>query len=138
MLSVRNLALFARRCLLVACSTLLLYPSFTQAAELDYGGHLKYFFTYSDFPDNAVFAGDDNPYSEHLGNLRLKLGGRGTNWSGDVHYVMDALYSQDLASCILRGSLAGGGCEALGNDATQLFDLSTTSEIGSERELPRP
>jgi len=131
MLTNRKLSLVARRCLAVTCTALLLYPLPTPATELDYGGHLKYFFTYSDFPDKSVFAGDDNPYSEHLGNLRLKLGGRGARWSGDMHYVMDALYSRDLTSCAIRGSLAGGGCEALGSDATQLFDLSTSKEIGN-------
>ena len=42
------------------------------AADIEYGGHLKYFFNYSDFPEQSVFAGDDNPYREHLGNLRLR------------------------------------------------------------------
>jgi hypothetical protein len=91
MLTNRKLSLVARRCLAVTCTALLLYPLPTPATELNYGGHLKYFFTYSDFPDKSVFAGDDNPYSEHLGNLRLKLGGRGARWSGDMQYVMDAL-----------------------------------------------
>jgi hypothetical protein len=131
MLTNRKLSLVARRCLAVTCTALLLYPLPTPATELNYGGHLKYFFTYSDFPDKSVFAGDDNPYSEHLGNLRLKLGGRGARWSGDMQYVMDALYSRDLTSCAIRGSLAAGGCEALGSDATQLFDLSTSKEIGN-------
>ena len=132
MLNVCAMQQSARHCLLAACTALLLYPISSQATDLDYGGHLKYFFSFSDFPDNSVLAGDDNPYSEHLGNLRLKLGGRGANWSGDIHYVMDALYSKDLSSCAIRGSLAGGGCEGLGSDATQLFDLSTSSEIGDD------
>ena len=132
MLNACSLQHSARHCLLVVYTALLLYPLTALATDLDFGGHLKYFYTFSDFPDESVFAGDDTPYREHIGSLRLKLGGRGSNWSGDIHYVMDGLYSKDLASCMLRGSLAGGGCEALGSDATQLFDLSTTSEIGDD------
>ena len=135
MLINARLSLVARHCLAVACTALLLYPFPAQATELDYGGHLKYFFTFSDFPDKSVLAGDDNPYREHLGNLRLKLGGRGAHWSGDMHYVMDALYSKDLTSCAIRGTLAGGGCEALGSDARQLFDLSTSSTPGDNTLL---
>ena len=131
MLTNRKLSRVARHCQAVSCAALLLYPLPTPAMELDYGGHLKYFYSFSDFPDKSVFAGDDNPYSEHLGNLRLKLGSRGAHWSGDMHYVMDALYSKDLSSCAIRGSLAGSGCEALGSDATELFDLSTSKEIGN-------
>jgi len=94
-------------------------------ADTDYGGHLKYFFNYSDFPDQSVFAGDANPYREHLGNLRLKLESRGNHWASEVNYVMDALYSEDLASCLIRGSVSANGCNNLGSDASQLFDLST-------------
>ena len=125
MLNACSLQHSARHCLLVVYTTLLLYPLTALATDLDFGGHLKYFYNFSDFPDESVFAGDDNPYSEHLGNLRLKLGGRGTSWSGDIHYVMDVLYSKDLTSCAIRGALAGSGCEGLGSDATQLFELST-------------
>ena len=116
-------------------TALLLCPPASLAAEIDYGGHLKYFITYSDFPDKSVFAGDDNPYIEQLGNLRLKLGTRGANWSGEVHYVMDALYSKDLASCQIRGAVTAGGCDNLGSDARQLFDLSTSSSIGDDALL---
>ena len=94
-------------------------------ADTDYGGHLKYFFNYSDFPDQSVFAGAENPYKEHLGNLRLKLETRTDNWSGEVNYVLDALYSKDLASCLIRGAFDANGCGRLGSDADQLFDLST-------------
>lgn len=135
MLINRRLSRAARHCLAVTCAALLLYPFSTPATELDYGGHLKYFFTFSDFPDKSVLAGDDNPYREHLGNLRLKLGGRGAHWSGDMHYVMDALYSKDLVSCAIRGTLAGSGCDAPGSDARQLFDLSTRSTPGDNTLL---
>ena len=105
------------------------------ATEFNYGGHLKYFFTYSDFPGPSVFSGNDNPYIEQLGNLRLKLGARGGRWSGETHYVMDALYSKDLASCLIRGAVTANGCDNLGNDATQLFDLSTARTIGDNTLL---
>ena len=123
------------RQLCIGITTLLLWPVIPLAADIDYGGHLKYFFNYSDFPDQSVFADADNPYHEHLGNLRLKLGARGTNWSGDIQYVMDALYSKDLAACRLREALAAGDCDNLGSDARQLFDLSTSSTIGDNTLL---
>jgi len=119
----------------MALSTLLLLPVASLATEINYGGHLKYFLTYSDFPDKSVFAGDDNPYTEHLGNLRLKLETRDAHWSGEIHYVMDALYSKNLASCQLRGALTAGGCDNLGSDAKQLFDLSTSTTIGDDALL---
>jgi len=122
--------------LLVAWLTaLLLWPGLLLAAEFDAGGHLKYFFSYSDFPEQSVFAGKDNPYREQLGNLRLKLDSRAANWSGEIHYVMDALYSRDLASCQLRGTLITDGCDLAGSDARQLFDLSTSRTIGDDALL---
>ncbi|MEN8206505.1 MAG: hypothetical protein ABFS24_10895 [Pseudomonadota bacterium] len=124
-----------RNILQVGLTILLLCPAASLAAEIDYGGHLKYFYTYSDFPDQSVFDGNDNPYREHLGNLRLKLEARAANWSGEIHYVMDALYSKDLASCQLRGALATGGCDNIGSDARQLFDLSTVSHHGDDALL---
>lgn len=116
-------------------TALLLWPVASLATEIDFGGHLKYFFNYSDFPDQSVYDGDDNPYIEHLGNLRLKLGSRGANWSGEIHYVMDALYSKDKASCLIRGAVAASDCDYLGSDARQLFDLSTSSTIGDDTLL---
>jgi len=130
-----TLQFFSEKTVYLSLVILLFWPVATAAAEIDYGGHLKYFITYSDFPDKSVFAGDDNPYIEQLGNLRLKLGTRGANWSGEVHYVMDALYSKDLASCQIRGAVTAGGCDNLGSDAQQLFDLSTSSSIGDDALL---
>ena len=116
-------------------TTLLLLPVMSTAADIEYGGHLKYFFNYSDFPKQSVLAGEDNPYHEHLGNLRLRLEARDARWSGDINYVADVLNSKDLASCLLRGTLTTAGCEELGSDATQLFDLSTSSTIGDNTLL---
>jgi hypothetical protein len=127
--------MICRNNLQAGLTALLLWPVSSLAAEFDYGGHLKYFITYADFPDQSVFAGDDNPYIEQLGNLRLKLGTRGANWSGEVHYVMDALYSKDLASCQIRGMVTAGGCDNPGSDARQLFDLSTSSSLGDDALL---
>ncbi len=129
-----------RHGLAVTCSALLLYPLTLLAADLDFGGHLKYFFNYADYPDPSVFADAHNPYHEQLANLRLKLGTHGNNWSGDIQYVMDALYSKDLAACRLRGVvMAGdvvvGDCDNIGSDARQLFDLSTSSTIGDDTLL---
>jgi hypothetical protein len=130
--SCRKVAYRWRRQWLTA---LLLLPGMSQAAAVDYGGHLKYFFSYSDFPQQSVFAGDENPYREQLGNLRLKLGSRAAHWSGEIHYVMDALYSKDLASCQIRGLLVVDGCDLSYSDARQLFDLSTSSYPGDNTLL---
>jgi len=123
------------RQLLTSLTALLLYPGMLLAAEFDFGGHLKYFFSYSDFPEQSVFAGEDNPYREQLGNLRLKLDSRAASWSGEIHYVMDALYSKDLASCQFRGTLLAEGCDLAGSDARQLFDLSTSRMPGDDTLL---
>ncbi len=116
-------------------AALLLCPSLSPAADIEYGGHLKYFFNYSDFPEQSVFAGDDNPYREHLGNLRLRLQARAAHWSGEVNYVMDALHNKDLASCLLRGVVLADGCADPGSDARQLFDLSSSSTPGDNTLL---
>lgn len=120
--------------ILVACVLMFMYSAYA-AAETNFGGHLKYFFNYSDFPDQSVFAGDANPYREHLGNLRLKLESRGDRWSSEVNYVMDALYSEDLSGCLIRGSVTTEGCGRLGSDADQLFDLSTILSTSNDALL---
>ena len=54
-------SLVAIHCLAATCSALLLYPLPLLATDLDFGGHLKYFFNYADYPDQSVFADADMP-----------------------------------------------------------------------------
>jgi len=96
----------------------------TAAAETEFGGHVKLFYTYSDFPTDSVFAETANPYREALGNLRLKAQAKQGNWDGQLHYVLNGLYSSDLSNCYLRGGISTRGCRELASDQAQLFDLS--------------
>ncbi|MGB5768037.1 MAG: hypothetical protein WBM38_15010, partial [Arenicellales bacterium] len=95
------------------------------AAETEFGGHVKFFYTYSDFPDKSVFSEQADPYRESLGNLRLKAEANTGNWDGQLHYVLNGLYSTDLNNCFLRGGISGRGCRELAGDQTQLLDLSS-------------
>lgn len=95
------------------------------AAEIEFGGHVKFFYTYSDFPDKSVFSEQADPYRESLGNLRLKAEANTGNWDGQLHYVLNGLYSTDLNNCYLRGGISGRGCRELASDQTQLLDLSS-------------
>jgi hypothetical protein len=95
------------------------------AAEATFGGHLKYFYTYTNFPDDSALSALADPYRESLGNMRLKAEYRSGNWDGQVHYVLNGLYSNDLSDCALRGGIIGSGCGRLSSDHEQLFDLSS-------------
>jgi hypothetical protein len=97
----------------------------TSIAETNFGGHVKYFYSYSDYPDNSVFAETANPYRESLGNLRLKAETHSGNWDARVHYELNGLYSTELSNCFFRGGLAGRSCADLASDQSQLFDLSS-------------
>lgn len=95
-------------------------------ADPGFGGHIKYFFTYTDFPDDSAFSSIASPYRESLGNMRLKANTRAGRWDAELHYVLNGLYSKDLSDCIVRGGgLAGNGCSQLASDQRQLFDLSS-------------
>ena len=94
-------------------------------AESSFGGHAKYFYSYSDFPDNSSYAENANPYRESLGNLRLKAETQTGNWDARLHYELNGLYSTELSNCIFRGGLAGRSCAGLITDQNQLFDLSS-------------
>jgi hypothetical protein len=94
-------------------------------AETNFGGHAKYFYSYSDFPDNSVYAENANPYRESLGNLRLKAETHSGNWDARLHYELNGLYSTELSNCVFRGGLAANSCAGLASDQSQLFDLSS-------------
>lgn len=97
----------------------------TATAETTFGGHVKYFYTYSDFPDDSVFTTEADPYQESLGNLRLKIMTHSGSWDGQLDYELNGLYSPDLNNCFIRAGLAGFGCTTLTSDQRQLFDLSS-------------
>ena len=95
-------------------------------AETEFGGHVKYFYNYADFPDNSVYVSEANPYRESLGNLRLKAELYSGSWEGQLHYVLNGLYSKELNNCFLRGGIAArSGCADLASDQRQLMDLSS-------------
>ncbi len=107
----------------------------TAMAETNFGGHVKYFYSYSDFPDDSVFAESANPYRESLGNLRLKAESHSGKWDARIHYELNGLYSTELSNCIFRGGLAGRNCLDLASDQSQLFDLSSVISVSDDSVL---
>ncbi len=99
--------------------------AFAASAETTFAGHVKYFYTYSDFPEDSIFATEANPYQESLGNLRLKIESRNDSWGTQLDYELNGLYSPDLNDCFIRAGLAGFGCTTLASDKSQFFDLSS-------------
>ncbi len=98
-------------------------PSAASAATT-LGGHVKYFYNYSDFPDDSLFSTNSDTYQESLGNLRLKINSRLGSWRAELDYEINGLYSSNLNNCFIRAGFTGSGCRTLVSDQSQFFDLS--------------
>ena len=107
------------RLIVVLCTTS------TAAADTSLGGHVKYFYTYTNFPSDSAYTAIGDPYTESLGNLRIKARHKDGQWDAQIHYVLNGLYSRDLSDCVIRGGLVGNGCAQLASDRRQLLDMSS-------------
>ena len=119
--------LFRSRILL---STLLLaaVSAEGQAGGWEYGGHLKYQYTFTDYRNTDVAAvfGED-PASDHSFDGRLKAEWRGRGFDFAAHYEVLALTGDSLKTrraLAAAGLLTSGSVSGLPDDRHRLFDLT--------------
>ncbi len=114
-----------RRALLLAA---LAASAPAMADDWNFGGHVKYQYTYADFradDGNAVFGGD--PAHDQNLDLRLKAENRAGPWDFAAHYELLAVAGDSLGA---RRRMAAAGIPAIGtvsglpDDHRRLFDLT--------------
>ncbi len=105
------------------------------ADDWQFGGHVKYQYTYTDFRSddvNAVFGSD--PARDHDLDLRLKTGKRAGPWDFTLHYELLAVAGDTLET---RRRLAASGVPVTGtvnglpDDRRRLFDLTHETTDGN-------
>ena len=106
----------------------LLAMSSPAAAEgWEFGGHLKYQYSSTDFQsgDVAALFGDD-PARDHAFDGRIKAEWRKHGWDFAAHYEVLALNgdSRETRRAMTAGLLAPGSASGLPDDRKRLFDLS--------------
>ncbi len=96
-------------CLSLIIALVVMSPS-TQAEGWEYGGHLKYQYTFTDYRNTDVAAvfGED-PASDHSLDGRLKAEWRGRGFDFAAHYEVLALAGDSLKT---RRALAAAGLSA--------------------------
>ena len=116
----------------VACLSLIAALSMTsppgQAEGWEYGGHIKYQYTLTDYRDTDVAAlfGSD-PARDHSFDGRLKAEWRGRGFDFAAHYEVLALAGDSVKTrraLAAAGLSAGGPVSGLPDDRHRLFDLS--------------
>ncbi len=98
------------------------------ADGLDFGGHVKYQYTHTDYRADDIFAAfGDDPARDHALDLRLKAENRRDAWDFTAHYELLAL-NGDTLDARRRIAVAGipltGTVSGLPDDRRQLFDLT--------------
>lgn len=94
------------------------------AIDWRFGGHAKYQFLHSSYPDNSIFRdafGASN--SDHIGEVRLKLGATKAAWDFKTDYQFIAIYSNAL-DLSRQLPLFPGGARDIINDDRRWFDLT--------------
>jgi len=89
-----------------------------------FGGHAKYQFLYSAYPDNSIFQdvfGTSN--SEHIGEARLKAVATKAGWDFNADYQFIAIYS-DALDLSRQQPLFPGGARDIIDDDRRWFDLT--------------
>ncbi|HJW81466.1 MAG TPA: hypothetical protein VJ396_04405 [Acidiferrobacterales bacterium] len=99
-----------------------------QSEGWEYGGHLKYQYTFTGYRNNDVAAlfGED-PASDHSFDGRLKAEWRGRGLDFAAHYEVLALTGDSVKTRRLlaaAGLLTGGTLSGLPDDRHRLFDLT--------------
>ena len=107
---------------------LLVTSSPAVAEGWEFGGHLKYQFSSTDFQsgDVAALYGDD-PARDHAFDGRIKAEWRKHGWDFAAHYEVLALSGDSLETrraLTTAGLLASGRTTGLPDDRQRLFDLS--------------
>jgi len=121
-------SLFQRTTWLLPVLLLAAIPAKSQADGWEYGGHLKYQYTFTDYPANAVAAllGDD-PASDHSIDSRLKAEWRGRGFDFIAHYEVLALAGDSVETrraLNAAGLQKSGTVNGLPDDRQRLFDFT--------------
>ena len=116
----------AARALLAAGLFATALPAVAEGWE--FGGHLKYQYSYTDFQsgDVAALFGDD-PARDHAFDGRIKAEWRKHGWDFAAHYEVLALNGdsrETRRAMAIAGLLAPGSASGLPDDRKRLFDLS--------------
>jgi len=104
---------------------LLLLCSGAAVAEVQWGGHVKFLPSATDYQsdDLAAVLGDDPALDQGL-DLRLKLESRSGGLDASVHYELLGLAGDSVATLQRAGSVGLPGRSLLPSDARRLLDLS--------------
>lgn len=96
------------------------------AEEWNFGGHLKYFISHTQYDDDNIFsqAGTSAPTDQNL-NLRLIAAKRWeSKWDIDIHYELSAYHSDSIETARDFGPLPTLAGYGIPNDDARLFDLT--------------
>jgi hypothetical protein len=115
-------------CLLAGLLSWIVSTQHADAEGWEYGGHLKYQYTFTDYPASAVAAllGDD-PASDHSLDGRLKAEWRGAGFDFIAHYEVLALAGDSVATrqaLNAAGLQRSGTVNGLPDDRQRLFNLT--------------
>jgi hypothetical protein len=113
---------------LVACQ--FMHSSLVLADEWQTIGHLKYFFSATDYPSDNIFAqaGEDSPTDQTL-NLRLTAERQWpSKWDIVIHYEAGAFFSDTVAAMRSIGVTPAFAGYSLPNDDARLFDLTSVAK----------
>ena len=101
----------------------------------NFGGHLKYQFTGTTFPENSVFR---EPLGEsatgHAAELRLKLSGNSGKWDFNADYQFLVIYSDLLGASRELPLLPGSGANVISDDR-RWFDLTHDIEDSGKKAV---
>lgn len=132
-----------RRACLVASLGLSLPAGTAKAEPAEFGGHIKYQFTATDYrTDDIAAAINDDPASDHYLDLRLKAEKRQGSWDLSLHYELLGLggdqVQTDKALAAAGMISASEGDDDLPNDNRRLLDLTdVVADTGSSQAVQR-
>jgi hypothetical protein len=113
-------------CIVMLTCAITVVPA--RADDWQLGGHIKYWYSLSDYADNDVQAlYGDNPANLNQLDLRLMAAKRQGAWDFTIHYELLAESGEVLATrraLAATGLIYPRGVTGLPNDATRLFDLT--------------
>ncbi len=115
-------------CLLVGLLSWVVAPQPAQAEGWEYGGHLKYQYTYTEYRDTNVAAIlGENPAQDHSFDGRLKAEWRGHGFDFIAHYEVLALAGDSVETrraLNAAGLQRSGTVNGLPDDRQRLFDFT--------------
>lgn len=105
------------------------------AQDWTFGGHTKYQFTRSQFPQNSAFRKELGAGATgHSGEVRLKLSGGAGRWNFNADYQLIGIYSDLLGLSRDFPVIPGSGASVI-NDDRRWFDLTHTLEDSGKKAV---